>query len=142
MTSRHDTVTVADVERWLALYRKVWEEADDVGVLALFTPDAPYIEMPFQEPFRGHAGIAAYWRRQVVEGQRDIVFDARLVAREGRVAVAHWTASVRDAATGGHLAMDGMLRMTFTPGGPPLLCCLFEEWWHVVATDGPRPRPA
>jgi len=138
----HDTVAAADVERWLALYRKVWEEADDVGVLALFTPDAPYVEMPFQEPFRGHAAIAAYWRRQVVEGQRDITFDARLVAREGRVAVAHWTASLCETETDGYVAIDGIFRLTFAPGGPPLLCSLFEEWWHHVGTDGPRPRPA
>lgn len=138
----NESVAAADVERWLALYKRVWEEADDRGVLALFTPGADYVEMPFQAPFRGHGEIAAYWRRQVVEGQRDIAFDARLVAREGRVAVAHWTVSLRQAATGRYSLTDGIFRMTFAPGGPPLLCSLFEEWWHHVETDGPQARPA
>lgn len=137
-----ETVAATDVERWLALYKTVWEEADDRGVLSLFTSDAHYVEMPFQAPFRGHAEIAAYWRRQVVEGQRDIGFDARIVAREGRVAVAHWTVTLRQVATGRYVVTDGIFRMTFAPGGPPLLCSLFEEWWHYVETDGPCPRPA
>jgi len=91
------SLTPAAVEAWLARYEEAWEQRDPALAAALFTEDAAYHEMPFDAPKAGRAGIREYWAT-VTADQRNVDFNAHVVAVNGRTAVARWSASLSSAS--------------------------------------------
>lgn len=49
--------------------------------------------MAFEAPYKGHAGIAAYWKAKVVDEQSDIKFKLLDYYISGDVVIAEWEAS-------------------------------------------------
>jgi ketosteroid isomerase-like protein len=121
------SLTPAAVTDWLARYKEAWERRDPELAAALFTENAPYHELPFAPPKPGRAGIRAYWA-SVTEDQRDVAFEARVVAVEAATAVARWSASLRSASSGARVELDGVFILAFDRDG---LCSELREWWHV-----------
>ena len=83
--------------------------------------------MPFDAPKSGRDGIREYWIG-VTADQRDIDFKSEVVAVEGNVGVARWSASLTSAASGARVELDGVFVLTFDSNG---LCTNLREWWHV-----------
>lgn len=116
----------ARVQQWLAGYEAAWESTDADAAAELFTTDARYYETPYAEPFVGRAGIAEYWS-DVTADQREIDFEAEVVAVDGNIGVAHWSVRflVAEDAT---IELDGVFVLEFDADG---LCSELREWWHM-----------
>ena len=68
----------ATVGNWLESYGAAWKMRDAAAAGRLFTIDATYLEMPFDAPKKGRAGIEEYWRG-VTADQRDIHFESQVI---------------------------------------------------------------
>jgi nuclear transport factor 2 (NTF2) superfamily protein len=120
------TLTPGAVESWLASYEGAWETRDAEAAAVLFSNDAQYHETPFAEPFQGRSGIRDYWAR-VTADQRDIDFEADLVAVDGRTAVVRWRASFASISSGALVELDGVFLLQFDASDR---CTVLREWWH------------
>lgn len=115
---------------WLDGYKRAWEARDAAAAGALFTEDASYHEMPFDEAMHGRSAIEAYWTR-VTAGQRDVQFSADIIACVGDQGVSHWHASFINAEDGGTIELDGVFVCRFADAGH---VTALREWWHVKVT--------
>jgi hypothetical protein len=120
-------LTPAAVTAWLDRYKEAWEQRDADRAAALFSESAAYHEMPFDAPKAGRAGVRDYWA-SVTADQRNVAFEAQLVAVNDRAAVARWNANFTSASNGARVELDGVFILTFAPDG---LCSELREWWHV-----------
>ena len=120
-------LTTAALEAWLASYKNAWEQRDPAQAAALFTPEAPYHEMPFDAPKPGRTGIRDYWAT-VTADQRNVDFKSQVVAVNGQTGVARWSARLTSAASGTKVELDGVFILKFDERG---LCSELREWWHV-----------
>jgi len=125
------TLTSKGLEAWLASYGAAWEARDAAAAGRLFTTDARYLEMPFDAPKEGRAGIEDYWRT-VTADQRDVKFESKVMAVNGNVGIAHWSAKFRVESTGAIIELDGVFELTFDASGQ---CASLREWWHVRASE-------
>jgi ketosteroid isomerase-like protein len=129
------TITHSEASAWLDAYKRAWETQDPDLIVSLFTPDATYREAAFDPPDVGHAGIRAYWEKNVVAGQRDIAFGYDLWAVEGHVAYAHWHSRFIRVTLGSTVRLDGVFKLAFAGRGTAgLLCQSLEEWWVIAET--------
>lgn len=53
--------TTDQVRDWADAYRRAWEDADSEAVADLFTDDASYRELIYEEPNLGRSGVIDYW---------------------------------------------------------------------------------
>ena len=120
-------VTAATVQAWLAKYETAWEQRDPDKAAQLFTENATYRETPYQEPFKGRAEIRKYWA-DVTADQRMIDFESDVIAVQGNIGVAHWSATLNTASTGDKVQLDGVFVLTFDASG---LVSSLREWWHL-----------
>jgi ketosteroid isomerase-like protein len=125
------SVTKASVERWLARYETSWEQRSPEQAAQLFTQNATYRETPFQDPFKGRAEIRKYWT-DVTADQRMIDFKSDVIAVEGNVGVAHWSATFKTESSGDDVQLDGVFVLTFDSSG---LVSSLREWWHLPASE-------
>jgi hypothetical protein len=121
-------LTTSSLETWLKRYKQAWEQRDPAQAAALFTENAPYHEMPFDAPKAGRAGIRDYWAT-VTADQRNVVFEAHVVAVNGNTGVARWSATLNSAASGARIELDGVFILKLDGE----LCSELREWWHVRA---------
>lgn len=119
----------ATVGNWLERYGAAWKMRDAAAAGRLFTVDANYLEMPFDAPKKGRAGIEEYWRG-VTADQRDIHFESQVIAVKGNTGVAHWSAKFRLQSNGATVELDGVFVLEFDESGE---CSSLREWWHVRA---------
>jgi ketosteroid isomerase-like protein len=124
-------LTTATLQQWLASYKNAWETRDAEAAGRLFTQDATYRETPYAEPLRGRSAIRAYWT-SVTADQRGIEFQFEIVATNGCVGVATWTASFTSTSTGGSVELDGVFVLEFDSDN---LCCELREWWLLRPDD-------
>jgi ketosteroid isomerase-like protein len=54
--------TAALGRRLVDTFGRAWERTDAQALLAVFTPDAVFIETPFNASLTGTAGIRGYWQ--------------------------------------------------------------------------------
>jgi ketosteroid isomerase-like protein len=120
-------LTSPSLEKWLASYGAAWEARDGAAAARIFTPDARYHEMPFEEPKKGRAGIQEYWSK-VTADQRDVKFESKVIAVNGNTGVAHWSAKFRMESSGATVELDGVFVLQFDSAGQ---CSNLREWWHV-----------
>jgi uncharacterized protein (TIGR02246 family) len=127
MSAQAQSLTNAKLGAWLEKYGEAWETRDPEKAAAIFTENATYHEMPFDEPKMGRKGIREYWAG-VTADQRDVQFDSQALAVEGNRGVAHWSAKFRSQSTGATLELDGVFVLEFDASG---LCTSLREWWHL-----------
>jgi uncharacterized protein (TIGR02246 family) len=120
-------LTATTLETWLAKYERAWETRDADQAAQLFTETATYRETPFDEPMTGRAAIESYWT-SVTADQRAIDFESDVIAVQGNVGVAHWSARFEQASSGAMVELDGVFVLTFDSSG---LCVSLREWWHL-----------
>lgn len=48
--------------RLVDTFGRAWERTDAQALLTVFTPDAVFVETPFNAPLTGTAGIRGYWQ--------------------------------------------------------------------------------
>ena len=129
-----DTVaTPAAFAAWLDGYKAAWEGRDAMQAGALFTEDASYHEMPFDEAMVGRAAIEAYWTR-VTAAQSNISFNYDVIACVGDQGIAHWRAALNVGAD--TIELDGVFVCTFADAEHVRA---LREWWHVKASPTAAP---
>ncbi|GAA3213469.1 nuclear transport factor 2 family protein [Microbacterium terregens] len=116
-----------DIDRWLADYKKAWEDRDADAAAALFSEDALYRENPYEEPFRGRQGVHDYWTR-VTATQSDVdVRYGTVIANTDRAAVEWWVTLKNDGAD---VTLAGEFYLLFDSAG---LVRDLREYWHFGA---------
>lgn len=126
-------------------YKAAWEQRDDAMFCALFAADGEYHNTPFAVQ-RGHAQLAAYWRRVKLQEDVQVRFEVLASAAAGGIANWHVTYQVASeelfriwaASTGTNLVarkpgeplprmvLDGVLKAEFEGA----LCTRCQIWWH------------
>ncbi|MEX2650266.1 MAG: nuclear transport factor 2 family protein [Alphaproteobacteria bacterium] len=119
----------SDLDKWIAQYKKSWEQLDTELFLTLFSDDASYQSSPFQMPARGSE------LRQMWDGlktrQSGNHIELEVWRLEGDTAIVHWKGSstIKDM---GPRDGDGVFILRFAKGGR---CRHLHEWqhWHPAA---------
>jgi len=78
-------MTTTAFERWLRAYGDAWERGDPDAVVPLFSPNATYLERPFDVPMVGVDAIRQYWIDGAKNAQTTVRFTASVIAQVGRV---------------------------------------------------------
>lgn len=113
------------VRQWGKAYGEAWERADSDAVVALFTPNASYRSLIFDEPHLGTDGIRAYWERATAT-QGDVrVFMGDPVVDEERAAIEWWTVMREEGE--GWITLPGCLLLEFEGDR----CARLNEYWHL-----------
>jgi hypothetical protein len=112
--------------RWLASYGRAWTSRDPEAAASLYSDDATYQVMPFDEPLRGRAKISAYWTN-VSKTEERIYFDYEILAVTARYGVARWWASFAIVPMGLETKLDGIFVISLDSAGR---CESLREWWH------------
>ena len=134
-----------DIERFMQGYKAAWERRDESMFAALFSPDGEYHNTPFAVQ-RGHAQLAAYWRR--VKLQEDVRLTYEILSSTAAGGMAHWHVTyqvaseelfqiwARSAGTNliarrpgdplPRMVLDGVLQAEFAGD----LCKECRIWWH------------
>lgn len=117
---------------WVEGYRRAWEERDPAAAAALFTDDAEYRSMIFEEPHRGHDGVAGYWET-VTSQQADVrVLMGRPFVDGDRVAVEFWTTML---SNGDPVTLTGCMLLDFEGA----LCSRLREYYHFAPGQAEPP---
>jgi SnoaL-like domain len=124
-------VTLEELDRWLDVYGRAWENKDVDGFVECFTADALYFWGPWGDPLQGHDGIRAA-TEQAVSGQDNVRFGHESLAftPDGR-GIARWWVSMDVPGEG--VELEGIFLVTLDEDGR---CTDFREWWNS------RSRPA
>lgn len=122
-------MTTAVFRQWLDAYGEAWVDGDPDRIVALFAATAAYYETPFDPPMVGHDAIAQYWREGAKDGQKEVSFEADILAVLDDSGIAHWTATFVRVPGGEQVALDGVLQVSFDTAGA---ATVFREWWHRV----------
>jgi limonene-1,2-epoxide hydrolase len=133
------------IDAFMQGYKDAWERRDEQRFCALFAAEGVYRNTPFAAQ-RGHAALAAYWRR--VKLQEDVHVDYEILAATPEGGIAHWRTTYQvaseelfriwAASTGTNLVarkagdplprmvLDGVLEARFAGD----LCEEARIWWH------------
>jgi len=114
-----------DANRFLAQYKEAWETKNADLAALLFTRDAHYHEMPFDEPIVGREAIRSYWKG-ATDTQQDIHFTVRDSFTVGHKLVAEWSATYQHKPSGEQRGLAGVLIADFY--GEEVRT--FREYWH------------
>jgi hypothetical protein len=112
------------VGRWAAAYARAWELRDSAAAAALFTPDAAYRSLIFNEPHTGSIAIRAYWQR-ATSTQRDVrVWMGAPLVDGQRAAIEWWTVMTDEGEE--RVTLPGCLLLEFDGER----CARLNEYWH------------
>ncbi|MET0866113.1 MAG: nuclear transport factor 2 family protein [Nakamurella sp.] len=110
------------VSAWLAGYQRAWRSADLDELEELFTPDASYLQGPYQEPHIGLPAIGRMWE-ETRDGPDEIFTAApSIVAVDGQTAVVRVEVTYGDPV---HRQYRDLWIIRFGDDGR---CKAFEEW--------------
>ncbi|MGH2827455.1 MAG: nuclear transport factor 2 family protein [Actinomycetota bacterium] len=109
---------------WADAYARAWERRDPDAAAELFTPDAAYRSLIFDEPHIGNAAIRAYWRR-ATSTQRDVRVRIGAPLVDGERAAIEWWTVVSDDEDG-RVTLPGCLLLEFEGER----CARLNEYWH------------
>ncbi|MFJ5304535.1 nuclear transport factor 2 family protein [Streptomyces sp. NPDC088350] len=113
-------------ERFVRVWARAWAERDVDALLELYAEDRVHRSMPFREPHRGRAELAAYLRWSfAAERVSDVRFSAPVVGQQG-VAVAEF--SVRSVEDGEPMTLAGCVFARFDGAGPAVET---RDYWHM-----------
>ncbi|MBA3430671.1 MAG: nuclear transport factor 2 family protein [Actinobacteria bacterium] len=111
------------LRRWADAYAKAWEQGDADAVVELFTPDASYRSLIFDDPHSGADGIRAYWERATATQSSVRVWMGDPLVDGDRAALEWWAVMVDDSV----ITLPGCLLLDFDADR----CARLNEYWHV-----------
>lgn len=113
-------------KQWLNEYGQAWQDRSAEAVTRLFTPWALYYWTPFDQPKRGHEGIARAWQ-EATSRQERVKFRYEILAITGNRGLARWWCNMVKTPDRKHVNLEGIFMVTLNPDN---LCEEFREWWH------------
>ncbi len=117
-----------DFKSWLDAYGRAWETRDPQAAAEIFTENATYQEVPFDEPIRGREAIGKYWSGNVQE-QDEVRFGYEILATTQDKGIARWWTSLLDLPSKAHVKLDGIFVVSLDAENR---CTEFQEWWHAT----------
>ncbi|MEV0487677.1 nuclear transport factor 2 family protein [Streptomyces sp. NPDC050508] len=112
-------------ERFVRIWARAWAEHDVEALLELYAEDCVHRSMPFREPHRGRAELAAYLRWSfAAERVGDVRFSVPVVGQHG-LAVAEFRVLAEEAGEPSTLA--GCVFVRFDDAG---LAVETRDYWH------------
>jgi len=118
-------------ERFVRVWERAWAVHDVDALLELYAERCVHRSMPFREPHRGRAELAAYLRRTFTQERvTDVRFSPPLVGPDG-VAVAEFRVLAEEDGIASALA--GCVFARFDDAG---LAVETRDYWHTA--DGHR----
>jgi hypothetical protein len=112
----------AAVNRWLVGYEAAWRTAGTATLGGLFTPDATYLQSPYQEPVIGLDEIARMWDREREGPDEIFTLRSEIVAVDGGTAVVRVEVAYGDPV---RQEYRDLWIIRFADDGR---CAAFEEW--------------
>jgi ketosteroid isomerase-like protein len=110
------------VSEWVQAYERAWRTPGTEAALALFTPDATYLQAPYREPVVGAGDIADMWEAERNTADEVFSMASEVVAVDGDTAVVRVSVDYGDPVEQEFL---DLWVMRFAPDGR---CRAFEEW--------------
>lgn len=110
------------VRRWVTGYETAWRTPGTAGLADLFTPDATYLQSPYEEPISGLEQIGRMWEDEREGPDEIFTLASQIIAVEGDTAVVRAEVSYGDPP---HQEYRDLWVMKFDPAGR---CSSFEEW--------------
>ncbi|WP_338703097.1 nuclear transport factor 2 family protein [Streptomyces sp. Q6] len=119
--------TAEAARRFVAVWQAGWARHDVEALVALYAADCVHRSMPFREPHRGRAALAAYLRWSFEdEVPLDVRFGPPVVGSDG-VAVAEFRVLAEE---GGHAStLAGCVFVRFDADG---LAVETRDYWHTA----------
>lgn len=93
-----ENVNRETVGRWIDAYRRAWDSNEPDDIRALFTENAEYFTVPWEEPWRGQDRIVEGWLESRDE-PGDTTFEWETVAVDGSTAVVRAVTDYRSERT-------------------------------------------
>ncbi|MFD9394036.1 nuclear transport factor 2 family protein [Streptomyces sp. NPDC060000] len=119
--------TRAAAERFVRVWERAWASHDVAALLELYAGSCVHRSMPFREPHRGRAELAAYLRWSfTAERVTDVRFSAPVVGADG-VAVAEFRVLSEEDGVAATLA--GCVLVRFDDAG---LAVESRDYWHTA----------
>ena len=113
-------------QQWLDAYRRAWIERDAAAAAALFTEDATYAELPYQDAFVGRTAVRDYWARVTATQSAIEMRYGTAITVGNRTAVEWWTTLENG---GVRVTLAGAFILTFDASG---LCRTLREYWQFI----------
>ncbi len=76
-----------NVARWVAAYEAAWRAPGTDGLAGMFTPDATYLQGPYEEPVIGRPAIARMWEAERQGPDEVFRMATAIIAVDGPTAV-------------------------------------------------------
>jgi hypothetical protein len=113
-----------ELREWAEAYRVAWENADSGAAADLFTEDAAYRSLIYEEPHRNRSGVVEYWTGVTSEQSDVTVRIGEPFVDESKVTIEFWTTMT---VPSGPVTLAGCLLLEFEDGG---LCSDLREYWN------------
>jgi uncharacterized protein (TIGR02246 family) len=117
------------VAAWITAYERAWRSPGTDALAEIFTPDATYLQGPYDEPLSGLPAIAEMWDEERTGPDEDFTMTSEIVAVEGDTAV------VRVEVEYGEPDDEEFRDLWIIRFGADGRCRAFEEWWF--SPEGP-----
>ncbi len=116
---------MAGVQRWLDAYVAAWRSYDPGDIRALFTEDAVYRPLPYNEPLRGREAIAEAWIAEA-DPPGSWTADYRAVAVTGELGVGRGVTRYQARDRRPEREYANLFLLRFDERGR---CREYVEWW-------------
>lgn len=108
--------------RWVAAYEAAWRAPGTEALAGIFTPDATYLQGPYDQPVTGLAAIARMWEAEREGPDEAFRMASDIVAVDGATAVVRVEVRYGDPVT---QEWRDLWLVRFAADGR---CASFEEW--------------
>jgi ketosteroid isomerase-like protein len=115
-------ITRENVARWVAAYEAAWRAPGTGALAGIFTPDASYLQGPYEEPACGLPAIERMWEAERDGPDESFQMTSEIVAVDGDTAVVRLEVRYGDPVT---QRWRDLWLVRFAPDGR---CASFEEW--------------
>jgi ketosteroid isomerase-like protein len=110
------------VAEWIEGYERAWRAPGTSPLASIFTPDAIYLQGPYDEVVRGLPAIERMWEAEREGPDEDFRMTSEIIAIDGRIAVVRAEVWYGDPVTQEY---RDLWIITFAVDGR---CASFEEW--------------
>lgn len=117
--------TLDELQRWLDGYIAAWRSHNADQIKALFSDDAVYYPLPYDQPLHGSDAIATAWLADQ-DPPGSWAADYRAIAVNGELGVAEGVTHYQALDGRPEREYANVFILRFDPQGR---CCEYMEWW-------------
>jgi ketosteroid isomerase-like protein len=122
VASEQTLITRENAARWVAAYEAAWRAPGTDALAGMFTPDASYLQGPYDEPVTGLPAIERMWEAEREGPDEPFRMTSDIIAVDGDTAVVRVEVRYGDPVT---QRWRDLWLVRFAADGR---CVNFEEW--------------